>query len=160
MNVKLIGSCLLLAAGVWSSVLLARYEKRRVSVLDGYMALIRLIRGEIGASAKPLDRILGEADPATLASCAGGGRVPVCRDLASLVAASRAYLGPEAERLLCGFASTVGAGFRADELRRCDECLASLSDVRGRLFDGLPARLRTGCTLCVTLTLSAALLLW
>ena len=163
MSIKLLGSLLLLCAGVWSSFMLARYERMRVSVLDGYMALIRLIRDEIDCFAKPLDRILDEADPAVVSACVGRGghrHVPVVRDLGYMIRSSRAYLGAEAERLLHGFSEGIGKGFREGEVKRCDECLDALGEQRGRLFDSLPARLRTGCTLCVTVSLSAALLLW
>ena len=163
MGIKLIGSALVVLAGVWASLLLTRYEKRRVAVLDGYVSLIRLIRSEIGCASKPLDHILRDADPALVAACIGrrdGRSVPAYADLASMLTASRVWLGTEAERLLGGFASSVGSGFREEEVRRCGECLTALIEVRSRLADGLPARLRTGCTLCVTAALSAALLMW
>ena len=47
MTAKLFGSLLLVGAGLYIALLLARYEHRRVGVLDGYLSLLRFIRGQI-----------------------------------------------------------------------------------------------------------------
>ena len=77
---KLIGSICLLGAGGYAALTLHRYEQRRMAVLDGYMALLYYIKGEIDCYARPITDILASADPAIIAACLGlpTGAVQAC----------------------------------------------------------------------------------
>ncbi len=169
MPVKLIGTLLLLLAGIRSAISLSGYERRRITVLDGYITLLRRIRGQIDSFAMPIDVILRETDPAVLDACRGhpseSGRLPPTTvgpalRLDDLLYESRRWLGPECERLLMEFSAGLGRSFRREQVSRCDVCLSALSEQRRRLADSLPMRVRTGCTLLVTVFLTAAVLLW
>ena len=71
MTAKLFGSLLLVGAGLYIALLLARYEHRRVGVLDGYLSLLRFIRGQIDCFSMPIGQILATVDPSVLAACRG-----------------------------------------------------------------------------------------
>ena len=80
MTAKLFGSLLLVGAGLYIALLLARYEHRRVGVLDGYLSLLRFIRGQIDCFSMPIGQILATVDPSVLAACgAGSGNLRVPR---------------------------------------------------------------------------------
>ena len=103
MTAKLFGSLLLVGAGLYIALLLARYEHRRVGVLDGYLSLLRFIRGQIDCFSMPIGQILATVDPSVLAACRGQDRASAERPAASLpllLHESRGYLGAESERLL------------------------------------------------------------
>lgn len=164
---KLLGTLILLGAGGYVSLAMNRFERRRLSVLDGYLSLIQYIKGQIDCYAMPLTDILARADPSLIAAClgldgprgsepAGGGMLP----LPSLVSESRLYLEPESERLLTAFTGELGNTFRAEQVARCDYYLEALTRQRGKLADTLPARLRVGSTLCMCCAAAATILLW
>ena len=72
MTAKLFGSLLLVGAGLYIALLLARYEHRRVGVLDGYLSLLRFIRGQIDCFSMPIGQILATVDPSVPPA---GGRI-------------------------------------------------------------------------------------
>lgn len=163
MTAKLFGSLLLVGAGLYIALLLARYEHRRVGVLDGYLSLLRFIRGQIDCFSMPIGQILATVDPSVLAACRGQDRASAERPAASLpqlLHESRGYLGAESERLLTCFARELGHTHRAEQVGRCDYYLSALEKQRGRLADSLPARTRTDSALCLSCALAAAILLW
>ena len=84
MTAKLFGSLLLVGAGLYNALLLARYEHRRVGVLDGYLSLLRFIRGQIDCFSMPIGQILATVDPSVLAACRGQDRASAERPAASL----------------------------------------------------------------------------
>ena len=167
---KLIGTLILLLAGGYVSLAVGRFERRRLRVLDGYISLLYYIKGQIDCYAMPLPEILLHADPAMLAACLGldfgrplpplpeglGGEPP----LPAMVRESRLYLEPESERLLMTFTGELGSTYRAEQVARCDYYIQALGEERRKLFDALPARLRTTATLCLCATVAAAVLLW
>lgn len=164
---KLLGSLLLIGAGGYVALALARYERKRVSVLDGYLSLLHFIRGQIDCFAMPIGQILADADPTILAACRGQGYAASASgagrsvpSLPLLLRESRGYLGPESERLLAGFAHELGHTHREEQVRRCDYYLSALGEQRARLADTLSARIRTGGALCLSFALAVAVLLW
>ena len=151
MTAKLFGSLLLVGAGLYIALLLARYEHRRVGVLDGYLSLLRFIRGQIDCFSMPIGQILATVDPSVLAACRGQDRASAERPAASLpllLHESRGYLGAESERLLTCFSRELGHTHRAEQVGRCDYYLSALEEQRGRLADSLPARTRTVPVVC------------
>ena len=163
MTAKQLGSLLLVGAGLYISLILARYERRRVRVLDGYLSLLRFIRGQIDCFSMPVGQILAAVDSSVLAACRGQSGAFAGRPAASLpllLRESRGYLGAESERLLSCFAHELGHTHRAEQVGRCDYYLSALEEQRGRLADTLPARTRTDSALCLSCAVAAAILLW
>lgn len=163
MTAKLMGSFLLVGAGIYVALATARYERRRVRVLDGYLSLLRYIRGQIECFAMPVEQILATADPSVLADCRGRAGVNPARPTTSLpllLRDSHGYLGAESERLLSCFSHELGRTYRAEQVSRCDYYLDALNQQRARLADTLPARIRTGSALCLSCALAVAVLLW
>ena len=165
---KLLGTLILLGAGGYVSLAVNRFERRRLSVLDGYISLIQYIKGQIDCYAMPLADILARADPALIAACLGLDVLPLpdpadwegVTPLPALIRESRLYLEPESERLLTTFTGELGAVYRAEQVARCDYYLEALNHQRGRLAEALPSRLRVGSTICMCCAAAAAILLW
>ena len=166
---KLLGALLLLLSGGYVSLEVGRYERRRLRVLDGYVALIVYIKGQIDCYAMPLNDILARADPLLLADCMGAeGPAPFAFTelaegegiLQALLAESRPYLDPESERLLTGFVGELGTSFRAQQVARCAYYQEALTEERRKLYEALPARRRICGTLCLCCALGAAVLFW
>ncbi len=169
--IKLVGSFFLLLTGGYVSVTVSRFEHRRLQVLDGYIALIYYIKGQIDCYALPIAEILARVDPAVLSACLGqpSGKQMVAPPirispseppLSALVRESRLYLEPECDRLLSAFAGEFGQTFRADQVSRCDHYIGELSEHRRRLVDALPARTRVSSTLCLATAAAMVVLLW
>ncbi len=169
---KAVGCLVLLLAGGYVSVEVTRFERRCLEVLDGYLALIYYIKGQIECYALPIRDILARADPTVIATCLGleagtdmralipallaSGEPPLPR----MVKDSRLYLDSEVERLLSAFAGELGHTFRADQVTRCDHYITALDEERRRLAESMPGRLRVGTTLCLSVAIGAAILLW
>ena len=168
MLLKIIGSGILLLAGGYVSLAIVAFERRRLRVLDGYISLIYYIKGQIDCYALPLTDILASVDPTILLACLGvdtgalrlSAVPPETCDLTDMVRQSRLYLQPESERLLTTMTGELGTTYRTEQVRRCEYYLSALTEERHKLYETLPGRLRTTCTLCLCCALGTAVLLW
>ena len=168
MLLKIIGSGILILAGGYVSLAIVAFERRRLRVLDGYISLIYYIKGQIDCYALPLTDILARVDPSILLACLGfdtetsrlsANPVKPC-DLTAMVKQSRLYLHPESERLLTTMTGELGTTYRTEQVRRCEYYLSALTEERRKLYETLPGRLRTTCTLCLCCAVGTAVLLW
>jgi hypothetical protein len=153
---KCLGGLLILGTGGILAHAGAIAERRRLSVLDGWIDLIFYLRGQIDCYLTPLDCILAGADKALLDACMGSGKT---RTLSSLLQASAPYLGAESQRALQAFLRGSG-GYREEQLKCCDYCLDTLRPLREKLAAELPARIRLCVTLCLCVAFGTAILLW
>ena len=168
MLLKILGSGILLLAGGYVSLAIVAFERRRLRVLDGYISLIYYIKGQIDCYALPLTDILTSVDPTILLACLGvdtealrlSAEPPETCDLTDMVRQSRLYLQPESERLLTTMTGELGTTYRTEQVRRCEYYLSALTEERRKLYETLPGRLRTTCTLCLCCALGTAVLLW
>lgn len=155
--IKILGGGLILSAGSFAAYSAVRFEKRKLSVIDGWIDLIFHIRSQIDCYLMPLDEILACTDLEILKAC-------MCRtphpDLSTLLHTSAPYLSREGERLLTAFVKEIGGSYREEQLRRCDYYINALRTIREKIADDLPARQK----LCITISLCAAagtaILLW
>lgn len=155
--VKLVGCALVLLSGGGYAISASRYEKKKLSVLDGWMDLIFFIRSQIDCYLTPLSEILKNADQALLRACMGNSND---EDLPSLLQASSSYLGEEANRLLDSFVRELGGNYREEQVKRCDYYLAALRDIREKKREELPARLRVCTAISLCASFGIAILLW
>ena len=161
---KWLGAGMLLLAGGYAAVSMNRLEQRRLAVLDGYIALIRYIKGQINCYAMPIGDILAAADPVLLRDCLGEGarhRSPLSTvTLASMIQAARLYLEPETERLLSNFSKELGHTFREEQVTRCDDYIIALGEERRKLAENVPMRERINSVLALSTALGMTILLW
>ena len=170
MPIKFLGALILVLAGGYVSLSVSRFERRRLTVLDGYISLIYYIKGQIDCYAMPLPDIIARVDPALLAACLGADPhrpLPTLRaipqtahPLPTLLQESRLYLDPESERLLTSFTGELGTAHRSEQVARCDYYIQALTAERQKLYTSLPARLRTSTTLSLCCAVCLAILLW
>lgn len=154
---KLLGSLLILAAGGGAAFLSARTERRQLTVLDGWIDLIALVRARIDCYLTPLDEIFSALDPDLVRRC--GGTLP-CRSCAVLLRSASPELSSEGRRLIGAFVTGIGDGYREEQVRACDYYLDALRELRKKTAAELPARIRVRVALCLTAALGAAILLW
>ena len=154
---KLLGALLVLSVGVFSAFVSVQYEKKRLSVVDGWIDLILDIRGQIDCYLMPLDDILSGGDRALFDACMSPSNAA---DLPAMLEASGIYLDGDAKRTLDSFVREIGAGYREEQIKRCDFFISSLRTQRERIAAALPMRTRLCATLCICLSLATAILLW
>ena len=154
---KLLGALLILSVGVFSAFVSVQYEKKRLSVVDGWIDLILYIRGQIDCYLMPLDEILSGGDRALFEACMSPSNAA---DLPAMLDASGIYLDGDAKRTLDSFVREIGAGYREEQIKRCDFFVSSLRTQRERIAAALPMRTRLCATLCICLSLATAILLW
>ena len=156
-EIKLFGGLLVLLAGVLSAGAYARFEKKRLSVLDAWMELLLYIRGQIDCYLMPIDRILGLADRDLLRACSGGKPVS---SLTDTLHGALPYLDFESRRLLSSLARELGSSYREEQLKRCDYYLQALQRQREKLEQALPNRIKLGTTVRLCVAIGTAILLW
>lgn len=154
---KLLGALLILSVGVFAAFVSVQYEKKRLSVVDGWIDLILYIRGQIDCYLMPIDSILSEGDRALFEACMSPSNAA---DLPAILHASEIYLDGDAKRTLDSFVREIGAGYREEQLKRCDFFIASLRVQREKIAAALPLRIRLCATLCICIALATAILLW
>ena len=154
---KLLGALLVLSVGVFSAFVSVQYEKKRLTVVDGWIDLILYIRGQIDCYLLPIGDILSGGDRALFEACMSPSNAA---DLPAILDASGIYLDSEARHTLESFVREIGAGYREEQLKRCDFFISSLRNQRERIAAALPMRVRLCATLCICLSLATAILLW
>ena len=156
MVLKLIGSGMLLAVGAFSAYHTARYEKKRLSVLEGWLDLILYIRSQIDCFLTPLPEILAAAEVAIPKDGSGGH----CAELSAVLEASSVYLDAENRRLLEAFVREIGLGYREEQLRLCDYYIGVLRVRREKAASELSPRIRACRALCLCIAAGSVVLLW
>ena len=154
---KLLGALLILSVGIFSAYLSVQYEKKRLTVVDGWIDLILYIRGQIDCYLLPIGDILLGGDRALFEACMSPSNAA---DLPAILGASEIYLDGDAKHTLESFVREIGTGYREEQLKRCDFFIASLRTQRERIAAALPMRVRLCATLCICLSLATAILLW
>jgi hypothetical protein len=154
---KFLGALLIVAVGIFAAFVSVQYEKKRLGVVDGWIDLILYIRGQIDCYLMPIDDILSGGDRALLEACMSPANAA---DLPAILASCEIYLDGDAKRILDSFVREIGAGYREDQLKRCDYFISSLRAQRERIAASLPLRTRLCATLCICIALATAILLW
>ena len=154
---KFLGALLILAVGVFAAFVSVQYEKKRLSVVDGWIDLILYIRSQIDCYRMPLDDILSGGDRALFEACMSPSNAA---DLPAILEASGIYLDGDGKRLIESFVREIGAGYREEQIKRCDFFISSLRTQRERIAAQLPLRTRLCATLCICIALATAILLW
>ena len=154
---KILGVILILGTGGFATVLLVRFERRKISVLAGWSDLIWYIRSQIDCYLMPMPEILAGADRALFEACCCAEPRP---NLVAVYHSSQFYLDRESRRLLCAFVREIGSGYREELLRRCDYYIATLGKLREKRLEELPARTRIAAAVCLGISAMASILLW
>ena len=154
---KFLGALLILSVGIFAAFVSVEYEKKRLSVVDGWIDLILYIRGQIDCYLTPIGDILSGGDRALFEACMSPSNTA---DLPAILGSSEIYLDGDARRTLESFVREIGAGYREEQLKRCDFFISSLRSQRERIAAALPLRVRLCATLCVCIALATAILLW
>lgn len=154
---KFFGALLIVAVGGFAAFASAHYEKKRLAVVDGWIDLIRYIRGQIDCYLMPLGDILSGGDRALFEACMSPANAA---DLPAILSSSSVYLDGNVKRLLESFVREIGPGYREEQLKRCDFFLSSLTVEREKIARELPGRIRLCVTLCLCIALATAILLW
>ena len=154
---KFLGALLIFAVGIFAAFVSVQYEKKRLSVVDGWIDLILYIKGQIDCYLMPLDDILSGGDRALFEACMSPSNAA---DLPAILNASQIYLDGDAKHTLESFVREIGSGYREEQLKRCDFFISSLQTQRERIAAELPMRVRLCATLCICLSLATAILLW
>ena len=157
MTLKLVGGIIVIISSVFVAVAHRNFQERRLRTLDGFIALLMYIKGQVDCYALPLYEILMSVPPEILCNC----NCPEgAESLDELVSESRIYLEEESLRLLEAFSVEFGSTFREEQLRRCDFYLNSLVEERKRLSEDVVKRSRVGSALSICSSLGLLILLW
>ena len=154
---KILGALLILSVGVFAAFISVQYEKKRLTVVDGWIDLILYIRGQIDCYLLPIGDILLGGDRALFEACMSPSNAA---DLPAILDASGIYLDGDGKRIIESFVREIGSGYREEQLKRCDYFVSSLRSQREKIAATLPLRTRLCATLCICIALATTILLW
>ncbi len=157
MLIKFIGSALLALSGACASVSLCRYCHRRLEAIEGFIALIFYIKGQVECYARPICEIMATLSPEILRDC---GCPTGASSLEELISESKIYLDRESYRLLSAFAQEFGTVFREEQSKRCDYYIALLGERRALISSRLLPEMRAGSAVVLCASLCLVILLW
>ena len=155
--IKLAGCAAMAIAGIVGAVSLRVFHRRRLETLDGFIALLFYIKGQVDCFARPIGDIMYSLPPEILRQCNCPRGALTLEDL---IEESRIYLDVESQRLLGAFANEFGSIFREEQTKRCDYYVGALGEIRGRMNERSEGESRAGGALCLCVTLGIAILLW
>jgi len=135
---KGLGCLLILCSGAGVSLALSSYERKRCRQAEGFLSLVRYIRGQIDCFSIPVGGILAKCDPRILRDC--GVEEGEFADFPALLNACSLYLPFEICSLLFDFSAQLGSGYREEQLRSCAYCIERLIPCCDRLRAELPKR--------------------
>ncbi len=154
---KSLGALLLLGAGVGVGLRARHAARRELRRTEGFLALLCHIRTHIESFSMPIDKILAGCNPHVLADCGADGMR--FSDFSALLSRASGELPQEARRLLACFGKELGRGYRADQLRHCEQYITLLERECRLLREALPRREKTLLILPVALAAMALLML-
>lgn len=155
--IKLAGTLMLVCSG-WS--ISHKCNVRATAALrqnEGYLSLLRTVRGQIECFARPIGEILASCENTDFYVCGYlGDESP--KDLGTLLAGCQWYDVPT-RSIVSRFAEEFGRGYREEEVKACDYALSLLDARRESLAAELPQIKRRNTALWVCGSLAIALLL-
>lgn len=157
MIIKIVGCGALALASVIMALSYRRFQWRKLDTIDGFVALIFYIKGQIDCYSRPRSDILSSLPPEIFHACNCPRGVST---LEELVDASRIYLDDEPLRLLTTFCSEFGSTFRQEQLRRCDHYIAALGEQRRIVASNVDSKSRAGTALFICAGIGVIILLW
>lgn len=157
MILKLIGSIVVVASSISVAISHRVFQEKKLRTLDGFIALLMYIKGQVDCYALPLYEMLMGIPPEILYDCNSPLGV---ESLDELIGESRVYLEDESLRLLESFSLEFGSIFREEQLRRCDFYIEALVEERKRLSADVERRARVGGALSVCAMIGLVILLW
>jgi hypothetical protein len=134
-----------------------RFQWKKLDTVDGFIALIFYIKGQIDCYSRPRSDILSSLPPEIFhaCNCPRGAST-----LEEMVAASKIYLDDEPYRLMQTFCAEFGSTFRQEQLRRCDHYISLLNEQRRTVAREVESRSRAGSALWICAGLGVIILLW
>lgn len=155
--IRLLGAFLLSLGGIELARLLAARERERLGVAEAYLELLRYLRGELHAFARPLCEVFLRYENEALEK---NGLLPRLRagcGFAEAVGQTSSPHDPALREILTAFGRAVGRGYLAETLATCDVYIERLDDYVRQVREAVPMRIRLRRT--VTLTGTALVLL-
>lgn len=154
---RVIGAAALLAIGGYCAFGTAKTEKKKLTVLEAWIAFLYCVRSQIDCFSLPLPEILKKADPTLLSAL---GLEEELFSTEQLVDATASILDGESQKLLKSWSKEIGTTYREEQVKRCDYYLRALEVQRDKARQNLPLRIRMLTTIHLCASLGAVILLW
>ena len=157
---KLIGALLLVTVTVIFAFVYTHHQRKRVLQAEGFLLLLRYLRGQILCYALPIEEALRGYENDALTEC---GFLPLLRQGSFLEALegtrSTVFLEKDAQKALRSFGEGVGKSYREDQLALCDYTLGELERTVDRLREEYPRKVKLGRSLVISGGLALVLVL-
>ena len=156
--IKLFGAVLIFLCGAALAHLLNGKARNMLAQVEGFIELVRRLRGEIDCFSMPIPVALASFSDDLFRKCGFGGSAKSVRTVEELVCGCEMFSSELAD-IMSGFALHVGRGYKSEQLALCDRTLERLEAYRLSLASELPAKQKTNGTLCLCGALAVVILI-
>jgi len=157
MAIRILGAAILSLCGVLFAAHLNRRAENCLGETEGWIALLRFVKGQVECFSLPMGEILARCDAEILRTC-GYGATLSPKSFSGMIEAS-CFCDQDCERIARAFAEDFGRGYREEETRGCDYYLAQLESHKEALSKKLPLQKKRNATLSICAALALVLLL-
>ena len=155
--IRILGACTVLGIGILAALSTVQKERKKLLVLEAWIALLYYVRNQIDCFSLPLDQILSNADRSLINTLGYCGEAPSPEQLLN---ASEPFLDVDSQKLLGTLIGELGSSYRQEQVKRCDYFLKELETQRDKTKQNLPMRQKMLVTLHLCAGLGAVILLW
>lgn len=154
---KLTGVFVVASCGIGGTYLLNLNARAALWQAEGFISLLRFLRSEVECFALPIPSILARCPEEIWRACSYKAEA-VPKNIEEVIKSSDIK---DARILSCleRFGRSFGRGYRQEQLSICDECIGELEQIRKRIADQLPARIKTNGAICICSAMAVVILL-
>ena len=156
---KLIGSIVLVGAGVGSYLEMQKFQKKRVYQLNAFIDLIEYIKNQVECFLLPFDIILRKCDPKILSACGIECETSTIKSMKELISSTVFYCDDEIVEILTGFADSFGKAYSKEQIASCEYCRSELLKKREKLLEKDSKNKKIQLALCLSISFSLIILL-
>ena len=157
---KFVGAVLLCAIAVFFCRDYTRHQRQRLLQCEGFLLLLRRLRGQIECYSSPLEEALTDFENAALTEC---GFLPALKDggfpAAIEKTRERLLLPPDSLRTLIAFGEGFGKSYREEQIALCTWTISELESAVAHVRRDSPRRAKMGRGLIISGGLALILVL-
>jgi hypothetical protein len=156
-SLKIVGAIIIAVSGIVGSYVLNSAARHTLEQIEGFLSLVRHLRNEIECFCMPLPSALARCPREVLVRC-GYTASDVPKSVRELVDGCVVSDG-ETQKAMLSFASSIGKGYRDEQLGLCDYCIELIEARRQIACEQLPSRIKRNSAVCMCGALAVVILL-
>lgn len=157
--VKMIGGLGVIASSLIFYAENQRYQRKKIKQLTAFISLIEHIKNMIQSYMLPIDMILARCDKSILKECCINTLDLKGRSLKDYFESAEYFIDGDAIEVILAFATEFGGSYATEQVKSCERCCEKLNKIKDKLKEKLDKERKVNFAICISISLSAILLL-